>query len=211
MKHPFDLPEEDLDTEESPLTERVSRRRALIAALAGVGGIAANSVAQDITTQALGEEGGPKVTTDAVGEEGGKPGVVPPVGTTKAVGEEGGPVATTLAIGEEGGKPTTLALGEEGGPKVPGEEIARLAAQVTDHLSKGDLASAYKVYSEAKKKATGRLAALLNNARIQIEAVANFEIGRAVKESDAATLTNIAAMSDLAASARAKKHSMKKP
>ena len=205
MKHPFDLPEEDLDTEESPLTERVSRRRALIAALAGVGGIAANSVAQDITTQALGEEGGPKATTKAVGEEGG------PVRTTKAVGEEGGPVATTLALGEEGGKPTTLAVGEEGGPGVPGEEIARLAAQVTDHISKGDLASAYKVYSEAKKKATGRLAALLNNARIQIEAVANFEIGRAVKESDAATLTSIAAMSDLAASARAKKHSMKKP
>ena len=192
MKHPFDLPEDGLDTEKSPLTDRVSRRKALIAALAGVGGIAANSVAQDITTQAVGEEGGPKIST-------------------RAVGEEGGPVATTLAIGEEGGKPTTLAIGEEGGPKVPGEEIARMASQVTDHLAKGDLAAAYGIYSAAKKKATGRLAALLSNATIQIEAVANFEIGRAIKASDAATLTSIAGMTDLMASARAKKHSVKKP
>jgi len=60
-----------------------------------------------ITTQALGEEGGP--TTKRLGEEGGA--------TTKRLGEEGGP--TTLAVGEEGGpKPSTRALGEEGGGKI---------------------------------------------------------------------------------------------
>ena len=71
----------------------------------------------DVTTEAIGEEGGddlPDVTTMAVGEEGGM--------TTKAIGEEGG--ASTEAVGEEGGdKPTTLALGEEGGTtKALGEE-----------------------------------------------------------------------------------------
>lgn len=51
----------------------------------------------------------PDVTTLAVGEEGG-------CATTLAIGEEGG-VATTLAVGEEGPIFTTLAIGEEGGGK----------------------------------------------------------------------------------------------
>ena len=91
-----------------------------------------------MTTQALGEEGGPgspggPVTTQDLGEEGG--GYNPPSGpvTTQALGEEGGgynppsgPI-TTQALGEEGGgqiprpnPPTTLALGEEGGGPIPG-------------------------------------------------------------------------------------------
>jgi len=65
----------------------------------------------------------PQVTTFAVGEEGGQ---VPPRPSTRAAGEEGGRPPgriTTKAIGEEGGRPrppgpdprpTTLAIGEEG-------------------------------------------------------------------------------------------------
>ena len=82
------------------------------------------------TTLALGEEGGPRpttargreeggITTQALGEEGGP--------TTRALHEEGnrGPLtplngeagnATTKALNEEGGV-TTFALGEEGGPR----------------------------------------------------------------------------------------------
>ncbi|MGQ4650564.1 hypothetical protein [Lyngbya aestuarii] len=59
--------------------------------------------------------GGSDVTTLAVGEEGGEV-------TTLAIGEEGGDsVFTTLAIGEEGGDSifTTLAIGEEGGDQFP--------------------------------------------------------------------------------------------
>lgn len=73
--------------------------------------------ATEVTTLAIGEEGGAKPTTLAIGEEGGpstrrlgEEGGV----TTKALGEEGGP--TTEAPREEGGiRPTTLAVGEEGG------------------------------------------------------------------------------------------------
>lgn len=50
-----------------------------------------------VTTLAIGEEGGSLPTTQAIGEEGG------PIFTTLAEGEEGGPIYTTLAIGEEGG------------------------------------------------------------------------------------------------------------
>ena len=94
MEHPFNLPNFEPETIETPL-EPIA------------------------TTLALGEEGGddPILTTQALGEEGGDDG---PVITTLAIGEEGGddPIATTLAIGEEGGDDpivTTLALGEEGG------------------------------------------------------------------------------------------------
>lgn len=51
----------------------------------------------NMTTMAIGEEGGSTITTQAIGEEGG------PIATTFAVGEEGGPIATSFAIGEEGG------------------------------------------------------------------------------------------------------------
>ncbi len=75
----------------------------------------------DITTAAIGEEGGGgTVTTQAVGEEGGdgRPDI-----TTAAIGEEGGGWATTQAVGEEdggggtgrGGRVTTAAIGEEDG------------------------------------------------------------------------------------------------
>lgn len=112
MRHPFDLSLNelqeinvaidlaiDLDFAE-PLTD-------LEAAQVGSG--------LDVTTLALGEEGGEPITTKAVGEEGGA--------TTLALGEEGGhdphpphkpwkpvrpcppesPIYTTLALGEEGG------------------------------------------------------------------------------------------------------------
>jgi hypothetical protein len=75
------------------------------------------------TTEPFGEEAGkvvsravpgmedgagkPGVSTEAVGEEGGP--------STRAVGEEGGP--STLAVGEEGG--ITKALREDGGPMAP--------------------------------------------------------------------------------------------
>jgi len=63
-----------------------------------------------VTTMAVGEEGGGGATTMALGEEGG--GEV----TTMALGEEGGGEVTTMALGEEGGgEVTTMALGEEGG------------------------------------------------------------------------------------------------
>lgn len=88
-------------------------------------------VRDQVTTTALGEEGGDvdqksewdrimekfrkgqesQMTTMALGEEGGK------LETTKAMGEEGGENhATTMALNEEGGSQlTTMALGEEGG------------------------------------------------------------------------------------------------
>lgn len=88
-------------------------------------------IRDQITTKAMGEEGGDSdnkddwnrilekfregretsITTTALGEEGGS------IGTTKSMGEEGGGNhATTMALGEEGGSDiTTLALGEEGG------------------------------------------------------------------------------------------------
>jgi hypothetical protein len=83
----------------------------------------------EMTTLALGEEGGDWATTLALGEEGGDcPPNWPPewgddTGTTAALGEDGGGWATTLALGEEGGDwpvadddwATTQALGEEGG------------------------------------------------------------------------------------------------
>jgi hypothetical protein len=130
MRHPFDglnLP-------------AVTRRGALgqmagaTAALLGLG-TALEAQQVEVTTQALGEEGGPAITTLAVGEEGGP--------TTKALGEEGAGRAavTTEPFGEEAGKvmsravpgledgkrpaptakageaggPTTKAVGEEGG------------------------------------------------------------------------------------------------
>jgi len=126
MQHPFDVtddqaPEHSTDGEQAP-----GRRSVLGKGLAIAGGVMGLGAAQEL----LGQE----MTTMAIGEEGGKRPVKPPVKSTKMVGEEGGgmtrargeaggPVATTMAIGEEGGKrpPTsrsiTTARHEEGALK----------------------------------------------------------------------------------------------
>jgi len=133
MRHPFDV------TDEGPDQDRRSvLGKGLMIAGGVIGlGAAGQAMGQQMTTMAIGEEGGkkkppPKVTTRRMGEEGGKR---PPVKTTKAIGEEGGrrpitrarnehggPVATTLAMGEESGRPRpihrsplTTAQCEEGG------------------------------------------------------------------------------------------------
>ena len=70
----------------------------------------------EMSTDAVGEEGG-FATTHAIGEEGGE-GQNPDIPinvTTAAVGEDGNGHITTDALGEEGGFATTHAIGEEGG------------------------------------------------------------------------------------------------
>jgi hypothetical protein len=153
MRHPFDglLGVGQLQETQEPESTGITRRSLLgkmVFGTAGVLGTAALARAQVLTTQAIGEEGGPVPTTLALGEEGGK--------VTKALNEDGGTVdgataATTEPFGEEAGnvtsrmvpgledggapqpKPTeakneegvsTEALGEEGGPstKALGEE-----------------------------------------------------------------------------------------
>ena len=161
MKHPFDLP----DSQDSETDPNVSRRRAMLAAIAGVGGLAAgasSSSAQEITTQAIGEEGGPRATTLAVGEEGGR--------------------ATTKAVGEEGGRPTTKAVGEEGGPAAAAREVQAAAARVAALLTSGDLPAAYETFARAKGIAGKHgVGGLLATATTQIEAVANYEVGRGIR------------------------------
>ena len=94
--------------------------RGLMIAGGAIGlGAAADAMAQQMTTMAIGEEGGkkktpPKASTRRLGEEGGRP-------VTRARDEHGGPVATTMALGEESGRkrpiiraPLTTAQCEEG-------------------------------------------------------------------------------------------------
>jgi len=132
MRHPFDVTDKAQDQD---------RRCVLGKGLMIAGGVigltaAEQAMGREMTTMAIGEEGGkkprpPKATTRRLGEEGGK---VPPVKTTKAIGEEGGrpitrarnehggPIATTMALGEEAGRPRPIYRGpltaarcEEGG------------------------------------------------------------------------------------------------
>jgi hypothetical protein len=100
------------------MTEARPTRRSLLGRMLGV--VAALfGTAAAASAQTPGFRGSGNVTTYALGEEGG-------VITTYALGEEGGGVVTTYALGEEGGynpprsrQATTLALGEEGGRRPP--------------------------------------------------------------------------------------------
>ncbi|MGE3804741.1 MAG: hypothetical protein AB7K24_08730 [Gemmataceae bacterium] len=152
MRHPF----AGVNKVETNHGQSMSRRGALgrmVFATAGVLGINAAARARELSTEAVGEEGGNAVavalrkTTAAVGEEGGAVNNTPP--TTEPFGEEAGKVTswvvpgledggqgpalpvdgreTTQKLGEEGGA-STRALGEEGG-KNP-EDIERLKKQL---------------------------------------------------------------------------------
>jgi hypothetical protein len=138
MRHPFDGINGVAEATDGANLSRRAALGQLAAGAAGLLGLASAAQAQ-LTTTALGEEGGPSTTargeeggivlppptTEPFGEEAGK--VVSramagledggkPATTTDAVGEAGGPVATTLAVGEEGGlRPSTRPFGEEGG------------------------------------------------------------------------------------------------
>jgi hypothetical protein len=142
MRHPFDGVNESSE-------DNLNRRSALgtmAAAAAGLLGLNAAANAQQLTSQAIGEEGGPVATTLAIGEEGG------PRATTLALGEEGAGVpaqVSTEPFGEEAGKvvsrmtpgledggmakpPVTEAGKEQGGPSTEavGEEGAKSTAAV---------------------------------------------------------------------------------
>jgi hypothetical protein len=172
MRHPFEgiIPSTTLSEEQSnhpraaavpdgvePQPARRTILRALAALVAGAaGGLVAaprDAAAQRMTTQALGEEGGPRHRVFPAPRGGSSPpwhggyppghrGYLPPGHggtppglrrrwgvTTQTLGEEGGPPrrgrwsdrVTTQALGEEGGRrwrghglATTEALGEEG-------------------------------------------------------------------------------------------------
>ena len=149
MRHPFDIADSQAEQQDAAAPQDTDRRSVLgrgLAIAGGLAGLAAASEAlgQQMTTMAIGEEGGkkkapPKATTRALGEEGGRK---PPIKTTKAIGEEGGrPIATTMAIGEEGGKrpPSrgrlSTARCEEGG------RFAGKDKRITDalaHLRRGE-------------------------------------------------------------------------
>jgi hypothetical protein len=107
MRHPFD------GLNQPGVTRRgaLGQMAAAAAGLLGLG--AARGQQIQITTEALGEEGGPPVaTTLALGEEGGK--------LTRALGEQGGTAAavTTEPFGEEAGKVVSRAVpGLEDGRK----------------------------------------------------------------------------------------------
>jgi hypothetical protein len=141
MRHPFD----GLNVPPGGELTRRGALGALAAAAAGLAGMSGARAQPVVTTEAVGEEGGPRATTLAIGEEGGKrPGRGRPA-TTEPFGEEAGRVVShplpgmedgrkpmTRARGEAGG-PTTKALGEEGGRPRPstralGEEGATTAA-----------------------------------------------------------------------------------
>jgi hypothetical protein len=109
----------------------------MVFATAGVLGAGALARAQQLTTRAIGEEGGAQPTTLALGEEGGGNGSGsvadgPPALTTEPFGEEAGNVTSRMVPGledgaapkdqnqlteakGEGGGLSTQALGEEGG------------------------------------------------------------------------------------------------
>jgi hypothetical protein len=156
MRHPFDgivVPPTQPAQEPAPpkLTERRSLLKGLLAAAAGLFGLHAAARAgglaiqqtttalneegkrippgleDQVTTLALGEEGGDRLTTAVKQEEGGT--------TTQAYAEEGGistcakgeegggrPIYTTRAAHEEGGQLTSLAMFEEGG-RLPTEAL----------------------------------------------------------------------------------------
>ncbi len=167
MQHPFDIPDQQANQQETVAPQDTDRRSVLGKGLAIAGGVmglaaASEALGQQMTTMAIGEEGGkkklpPRATTKAIGEEGGRK---PPIKTTKARGEEGGgPIATTLAIGEEGGKrpPSrgrlSTARCEEGG------RFAGKPRRVTDALAhlrraealkdEGDYIQAYRQIEQA--------------------------------------------------------------
>lgn len=125
MRHPFDLTDGRDEEQSAPDSQNDQDRRSvlgrgLMIAGGAIGlGAAADAMAQQMTTMAIGEEGGkkktpPKASTRRLGEEGGRP-------VTRARDEHGGPVATTMALGEESGRkrpiiraPLTTAQCEEG-------------------------------------------------------------------------------------------------
>jgi hypothetical protein len=94
MRHPFAgvIASEDKSADRQPEPVNTSRRGffGLVAGTLGAVGLfaLASSAEAQVTTLALGEEGGrrPGVTTRALGEEGGRR----PGATTRALGEEGG-------------------------------------------------------------------------------------------------------------------------
>ncbi len=190
MRHPF-------DGLNGPAGEQPSRRSALgalagtAAGLLGLGGVAAAQqkvqiqvqVAPpvQITTLAIGEEGGPMtkavneaggpapalVTTEPFGEEAGKvvsravpgleDGVKPAAPVTEARKEAGGAGGvTTQAVGEEGGVLPTQAINEQGGPttKALNEEGARATTNAINE--EGAIATTRAVGEEA-----GRVTAAL--------------------------------------------------
>ena len=104
MQHPFseilgEFDGDDLNQE----ADSQSRREAIQTVLqVGVGAVAAGvagTASAQITTQAIGEEGGPKPTT-------------------LAIGEEGGPKPSTRARGEEGGRPRPMTKAGPAHPEV---------------------------------------------------------------------------------------------
>lgn len=102
MRHPFDGIVTPVSTEAREQTTRRGALERMFAAAAGVVGLNAAARAQQLTTEAVGEEGGK----------------APPIATTLAVGEEGGARPITQALKEQGGA-TTNALNEEGGIRPP--------------------------------------------------------------------------------------------
>jgi len=139
MRHPFDGVNSAAEAaQDGGQTRRTALGQMAVGAASLLG--LASAARAGITTDALGEEGGPgvptrvageegrpaAVTTEPFGEEAGKvvsraePGVEDggkSATATADIGEDGGPVATTLALGEEGGglRVTSRGLGEEGG------------------------------------------------------------------------------------------------
>lgn len=125
MRHPFDVTNDHGPEHSADGGRDQDRRSVLGKGLAIAGGVIGLGAAQEVLGQ--------QITTMAIGEEGGKRPVKPPVRSTRAVGEEGGGKITTKALGEEGGRPvvtrargeagrpiaTTMAIGEEGGKRPP--------------------------------------------------------------------------------------------
>ncbi|MDJ0798155.1 MAG: hypothetical protein QNJ51_15270 [Calothrix sp. MO_167.B12] len=84
MKHPFSLDITELESLAWEMTQLSNEEAEKV------------SGGTDVTTYAIGEEGGdsnPTVTTQAVGEEGGDSN---PIATTEAVGEEGGAILPNI-------------------------------------------------------------------------------------------------------------------
>src|ERR1051326_4846281 len=146
MQHPFDglrgvgrLQGGEQETSTGMTRRSVIGKMAFAAA--GVLGASTLARAQVLTTQAIGEEGGPgaQPTTLALGEEGGK--------LTKALNEDGGATdgaaaATTAPFGEEAGNVTSRAVPglEDGGAPQPAkltEAKGEDGGDVTKALNEG--------------------------------------------------------------------------
>ena len=156
MQHPFskilgEFEGEDVNQE----VEGQSRREAMQTVIqVGVGAVAvgvAGAASAQVTTQAIGEEGGPRPTT-------------------LAVGEEGGPKPSTRARGEEGGRPPAVTRAGPAHPEHAGEKVRSamkdmFKAQVA--MKKGDWSSAAASLTRVRKLAKPEKDKFGHYARLQ--------------------------------------------